>query len=376
MREPANDAETVNMNPDYFLSSSDTYPSQWLPKGIVDGEDDSSTLISYAMPSQAGNSKGLARGGVGGPQMQLDNSKVVGSVLYDVEGLLPTVSQSTVVEPSTSPKSTTHLGGEPSDNFAGGSKMRGPSGPRLAGQGVEEEKQQVASIEIMPNGGLRLRVTLLAAGFVIGASGASIREIMRHTGSTIQSWTQQPEEGVYHRPCRVFCIQGNPESVLAASNIIHEAVERYKELCEGKRRGEFVQRLQYIHGVEFSYQPPPKNVVPNAASVNGVGTGFARQGGSNPLLSRQTGNGKPMNDTMRYMAALQAQQHALQREQSAMQQAYAAGLAAGAKMSHVHSFNFGNAQLAHNAPPNSRASMSSRKFFGSASAATQNQLFD
>ena len=93
MREPANDAETVNMNPDYFLSSSDTYPSQWLPKGIVDGEDDSSTLISYAMPSQAGNSKGLARGGVGGPQMQLDNSKVVGSVLYDVEGLLPTVSR-------------------------------------------------------------------------------------------------------------------------------------------------------------------------------------------------------------------------------------------------------------------------------------------
>ena len=155
------------MNPDYFLSASDTYPSQWLPKGIVDGEDDSSTLISYAMPSQAGNSKGLARGGVGGPQMQLDNSKVVGSVLYDVEGLLPTVSQSTVVEPSTSPKSTTHLGGEPSDNFAGGSKMRGPSGPRLAGQGVEEEKQQVASIDIMPNGGLRLRVTLLAAGFVL-----------------------------------------------------------------------------------------------------------------------------------------------------------------------------------------------------------------
>ena len=83
-----------------------------------------------------------------------------------------------------------------------------------------------------------------------------------------------------------------------------------------------------------------------------------------------------MNDTVRYMAALQAQQQALQREQSAMQQAYAAGLAAGAKMSHVHSFNFGNAQLAHNAPSNSRASMPSRKFFGSASAATQNQLFD
>lgn len=374
MRELANDAETVAMNPGDFLSFSDTDPSQWLPKGIVDGEDDSSSLTSFAMPSQAGNVNRLLRGGLGGPQMQLDNSKVVGSVLYDFEGLLPTVSQSTAVEPSTSPKSTTHLGGELLDNFAGGSKVRGPSGPRLAGQGVEEEQQQVASIEIMPNGGLRLRVTLLAAGFVIGASGASIREIMRHTGSTIQSWTQQPEEGVYHRPCRVFCIQGTPESVLAASNIIHEAVERYKELCEGKRRGEFVQRLQYIHGVEFSYQPPPKNVVPNAASVNGAGAGFARQAGVNPLLSRQTG--KPMNDTMRYMAALQAQQQALQREQAAMQQAYAAGLAAGAKMGHVHSLNFEHTQIAHNVPGARAPTPSTREFFGSASAATQNQLFD
>ena len=336
------------MNPDYFLSSSDTYPSQWLPKGIVDGEDDSSTLIFVRHTLPSWKLKGLTRGGIGGPQMQLDNSKVVGSVLYDVEGLLPTVSQSTVVEPSTSPKSTTHLGGEPSDNFAGGARSRSfRSSTRGSGCG----RREAASGVYRDHAKRRIEVAsdVTRRWFCHRASGASIREIMRHTGSTIQSWTQQPEEGVYHRPCRVFCIQGNPESVLAASNIIHEAVERYKELCEGKRRGEFVQRLQYIHGVEFSYQPPPKNVVPNAASVNGVGTGFARQGGSNPLLSRQTGNGKPMNDTMRYMA-LQAQQHALQREQSAMQQAYAAGLAAGAKMSHVHSFNFGNAQLAHNAP--------------------------
>ena len=36
----------------------------------------------------------------------------------------------------------------------------------------------------------------------------------------------------------------------AAPEIVHQAVERYKELCEGKRRGEFVQRQQRIRGVE------------------------------------------------------------------------------------------------------------------------------
>jgi hypothetical protein len=208
-----------------------------------------------------------------------------------------------------------------------GSTRKGPSGPRKAGQGVEEEEQQVASVEILSSGGLKLRVTLLAAGFVIGASGASIREIMRHTGSTIQSWTQHPEIGGYHRPCRVFCIQGTSEAVMTASSIIHEAVERYKELCEGKRRGEFVQRLQYIRGVEFSYQPPPKTAVPNAASVGGQAATAAA------LLSAQQTRATPqqlaafaqhnmfmqsgmmqtsVQEPMQLLASVQAQQAALE----------------------------------------------------------------
>ena len=43
-----------------------------------------------------------------------------------------------------------------------------------------------------PLGGLpaaQLRVTLLAAGFVIGASGASVRELSQKTRTRIQSWT-------------------------------------------------------------------------------------------------------------------------------------------------------------------------------------------
>ena len=123
--------------------------------------------------------------------------------------------------------------------------------------------------EWLPGGGLQLRVTLLAAGFVIGASGASVREITQHTGAMIQSWTQQPQPGRYHRPTRVFRVTGPRKSVAAASEIVHQAVERYKELCEGKRRGEFVQRQQRIRGVEFSYQPPPRSAAPQAAALGG-----------------------------------------------------------------------------------------------------------
>lgn len=68
---------------------------------------------------------------------------------------------------------------------------RGPSGPRKAGEGVEEEDQEVVSTEVLPGGAVQIRVTLLAAGFIIGASGASVREIMQTTGAIVQSWTQQ-----------------------------------------------------------------------------------------------------------------------------------------------------------------------------------------
>ena len=147
---------------------------------------------------------------------------------------------------------------------------KGPSGPRRAGEGVEEEDQAVVAMEWLPGGGLQLCVTLLAAGFVIGSSGASVREITQHTGAVIQSWTQQPQPGGYHRPTRIFRLQGQRKSIAAASEIIHQAVERYKELCEGKRRGEFVQRAQRIRGVEFSYQPPPRSAAPQAAALGGV----------------------------------------------------------------------------------------------------------
>ena len=175
---------------------------------------------------------------------------------------------------------------------------KGPSGPRRAGEGVEEEEQAVVAMEWLPNGGLQLCVTLLAAGFVIGSAGASVREITQHTGAVIQSWTQQRQPGGYHRPTRIFRLQGPRHSVAAASEIIHQAVERYKELCEGKRRGEFVQRLQRIRGVVFSYQPPPRSAAPQAAALGGVkGAGAATGGafGVPGMMGGGLGNGFGVN---------------------------------------------------------------------------------
>jgi hypothetical protein len=155
---------------------------------------------------------------------------------------------------------------------------------------VEEEEQRVVDAEWLPADkqsglpGAQLRVTLLAAGFVIGASGASVRELSQKTRTSIQSWTEKHSSRLdgqnspsfrgfakLTNPTRVFRIRGVPNDVSLAAEIIREAVGRYNELCEGKRRGEFVRRAQKVRDVEFSYQPPPKTAalpnVQNGASA-------------------------------------------------------------------------------------------------------------
>lgn len=51
-----------------------------------------------------------------------------------------------------------------------------------------------------------LRITLLAAGFVIGPAGASVREIMRRTGAEIKSWTEATGGDRPKRPARIFLV--------------------------------------------------------------------------------------------------------------------------------------------------------------------------
>jgi hypothetical protein len=62
-------------------------------------------------------------------------------------------------------------------------------------------------------------------------------------------------------------LQGNHRSVTLALSILCEAIELYKELCEGKYCGKHVDRCQYIRGVEFIYSPPPRSAVPYAAAL-------------------------------------------------------------------------------------------------------------
>ncbi|KXZ52432.1 hypothetical protein GPECTOR_9g476 [Gonium pectorale] len=128
-----------------------------------------------------------------------------------------------------------------------------PSGPRRPGEGVENEEQGIVSAEKTPQG-MILRITLLAAGFVIGPSGSSVREIMRVTGCDIKSWTENrtaqqllaaaPGGGgggsggggapSSRRPCRMVVVEGEEGAVLQAVNVIVAAVDRYKDLCEGR----------------------------------------------------------------------------------------------------------------------------------------------
>lgn len=42
---------------------------------------------------------------------------------------------------------------------------------------------------------------------------------------------------------------------------VNAAVDRYRALCEMKKRGEFVQKAQKIKNVEFSFQPPPRQIM-------------------------------------------------------------------------------------------------------------------
>ncbi|KAK9823648.1 hypothetical protein WJX72_004420 [[Myrmecia] bisecta] len=141
-----------------------------------------------------------------------------------------------------------------------------PSGPRKPGEGTEDEEQGLVSAEATTTGGALIRITLLAAGFIIGERGRSVRDITKQTGADIKSWTE-PSKDVNARSTRVFVIEGKHRSVVMALQIISDAVDRYKMLCEGALRGQCVAPSQIVHKVEFNYQPPPRKNVPYAAAV-------------------------------------------------------------------------------------------------------------
>lgn len=129
-----------------------------------------------------------------------------------------------------------------------------------------------------PHSGITLKITLLAAGFIIGPSGASVREICRFTGADVRSWTEPPA-GPTARRVRAFTVDGAPGQVASAATIILAAIDRYVSLTDGSHAGRTVGRAQEVGGIMFSYQPPPRAVVPQAAALKG-GNSNSGGGGS------------------------------------------------------------------------------------------------
>ncbi|KAL4437023.1 hypothetical protein ABPG75_004162 [Micractinium tetrahymenae] len=154
-----------------------------------------------------------------------------------------------------------------------------PSGPRRKGEGVNDEQGILAAEALPGSAGARLRISLLAAGFVLGPSGCSVRDIISTSAADIRSWTEYWQApaggegaaagsgGSRATKIRTFVIEGTNRAVVRAINIIHAAVDRYNELCGGLYNGKAVDRTQVIEGVAFFYSPPPRSAVAWAASL-------------------------------------------------------------------------------------------------------------
>lgn len=106
---------------------------------------------------------------------------------------------------------------------------------------------------------------MLAAGFVIGPKGRSIRAIAEKCNTLIESRTV----GDY----RQFIISGEPDDILTATKVVTEAVNTYKSLTEGDFEGAVVQPKILVCGIQFQYLPPPKHKMPCAASLSDKGKG-------------------------------------------------------------------------------------------------------
>ena len=139
------------------------------------------------------------------------------------------------------------------------------TGKRPQGIGTENVRQEIVTAE-RGDGSVVLRVTLLAAGFVVGPNGASIHQIEAITGASIYSFNRQKDWEV-DRPTRQFHVEGGSDVVQHAVDVICHAIQLYKDLAEGNHANVTVKRLHKLDGVIFRYEPPPRSKVPFAAQV-------------------------------------------------------------------------------------------------------------
>lgn len=104
------------------------------------------------------------------------------------------------------------------------------AGPRKLHEGTAEMEHRVLKVLDDPqNSFTEMHVTLLAAGFVIGPSGQSVRAICEKSGAHIQSSTRSGVQG----PHRLFAIVGSDKCRASAQHIIESAVNLYQQLFRG-----------------------------------------------------------------------------------------------------------------------------------------------
>lgn len=186
---------------------------------------------------------------------------------------LPSPLSSSSLSPSSNSSFSTPTS-PPNDDaaFATNANGRPPSGPRRPGEGVapvEAASQGILAAAPTPTGGARLAVSLLAAGFVIGPAGSSVRDLCALTRADVRSWTEVPAASAaacrargraanadrgpaelhpafarLERPARVFTVEGDADAVAAALEIIGAAVGRYVRLTDGSFAGRTVGRTQ------------------------------------------------------------------------------------------------------------------------------------
>eukprot|EP01025_Chloroclados_australasicus_P018646 TRINITY_DN1989_c0_g1_i1.p1 TRINITY_DN1989_c0_g1~~TRINITY_DN1989_c0_g1_i1.p1 ORF type:complete len:485 (+),score=32.13 TRINITY_DN1989_c0_g1_i1:236-1690(+) len=146
-------------------------------------------------------------------------------------------------------------------------------------------------------GGVVLRITQLIAGFLIGPRGLSIRDLAQGTGCVIKSWTEDASIDC-PRDTRVFVLEGSPSCVLMCLDVVIAAIDRYKDLAEGRWSGQYVNKTQKIKGFVFVYYPPPKDRVPMAAGIKGFPPSSKQAVAARSLLG--------LNPEQTYQTALQS----------------------------------------------------------------------
>eukprot|EP01024_Parvocaulis_polyphysoides_P040212 TRINITY_DN3652_c0_g1_i5.p1 TRINITY_DN3652_c0_g1~~TRINITY_DN3652_c0_g1_i5.p1 ORF type:complete len:240 (-),score=9.98 TRINITY_DN3652_c0_g1_i5:285-1004(-) len=156
----------------------------------------------------------------------------------------------------------------PTSNITSKSRIQDRVGRREGEQGCWEGEQRIVQAVVLDRQcrQIALDITLLAAGFVVGNKGESVRQLWQRTGASIRSLLQKRVYNGQQLSVRVFKICGQTHSqVLQTLSIIVEAVDLYRRFLSGDYADQVVETKQVIQGITFEYSPPPITANPFSA---------------------------------------------------------------------------------------------------------------